>query len=80
MNLTKKEFKKLYSEYRKKLSDAVNYGGLEKFHEIMISDMTLREIRCKTEYPVSLKIWSYKHKKINLSRLKINGVMRYTKH
>lgn len=60
---TKKEFKKGYSEFRKKLADAFMFKGKVEYSKIWLSpyNKIFSGIHNKTVYPVSMKIWSYKH-------------------
>ena len=61
MNLTKREFKKQYSDYRKSLNDSY-YLGKESFINQLNSNSIFRSISFKLEKPVSVAIYLYKNK------------------
>ena len=60
MNLTKKQFKSQYSNYRKRLNDSY-FLGKDAFIKQMNSNSIFREVSTKMERPVSIKIWLHKN-------------------
>ena len=56
MNLTKKEFKRQYSDYRKQLNDSYPLGK-DAFIRQMNSNSTFREVSTKIEMPVSIRVY-----------------------
>ena len=60
LNLSKKEFRKQYSEYRKILRNSFSLGKAE-FINSLNSNSIFREISTKIDKPVSVKIWLYKN-------------------
>jgi hypothetical protein len=59
-NLSKSEFKKKYSAYRKELSSLYSFGTREQYCEYFGSDDLFCIVKSKHVFPTSLKIYLYK--------------------
>jgi hypothetical protein len=69
MNLTKKHFKRQYSEYRRNLSNSYHQGK-EAFMICLNSNDVFREISVKKDKPVSISVYLYKMNLLDKKKLK----------